>query len=215
MIIRHNDLPLTYFEAAPHQEPGLPMVIVLHGRGADARDLIDLSGFVDPDPKLRFLFANAPRRFEPTPGYSIGWTWFEGWIEEASFVDSREKLMAFVDGAETKYAPPRIVFMGFSQGGVMALDIGLRRGAAGIVVMSGAVYQEGLPDIPQQPPILITHGTLDDMIPIDAARATKKVLEILGLTVEYHEFPMGHYVTPESMEVVREFVAKVLAKERS
>ena len=96
----------------------------------------------------------------------------------------------------------------------MAIDIGFRtqQKVAGIVVMSGAIYEADMPDLRAQRdlPVLLIHGTQDDMIPVLAARRTRHVLESHGLAPEHHEFPMGHHVTPESMEVVREFLRRVL-----
>jgi phospholipase/carboxylesterase len=59
--------------------------------------------------------------------------------------------------------------------------------------------------------VLIIHGTEDDMIPLWGAQRTRMVLEENGVSPEYHEFPIGHHVTPESMAVVREFLRRVLS----
>src|SRR4051812_4915889 len=74
----------------------LPLVIVLHGRGADANDLADLAPHLGPN--FRFIFPNAPKAFEPMPGYSFGFTWFDGWpAERNSIVASRNLLLEFLD----------------------------------------------------------------------------------------------------------------------
>jgi phospholipase/carboxylesterase len=59
-------------------------------------------------------------------------------------------------------------------------------------------------------PVLLVHGTEDDMIPLWGAQRTRLVLEENGVTPEYHEFPMGHQETAESMAVVRRFLLRVL-----
>ena len=94
----------------------------------------------------------------------------------------------------------------------MAIDVGFRtkQPVAGIVVMSGAVYEEDLPQFNPQIPVLMIHGTQDDMIPVLVAHRAKRVLEQHGVKPEYHEFPMGHFVTPESMAVVGEFIRRCL-----
>jgi phospholipase/carboxylesterase len=56
------------------------------------------------------------------------------------------------------------------------------------------------------------HGTQDDMIPVLAAHRARRILEQHGVEPEYHEFAMGHYVTPESMAVVRDFLVRVLSR---
>lgn len=94
----------------------------------------------------------------------------------------------------------------------MAIDAGFRTAqkVAGIVVMSGAIYEADQPPL-RKMPMLIIHGTQDDMIPVLAARRTRHVLDEHGVSPEYHEFAMGHHVTPESMAVVRAFLGRVLS----
>src|SRR5947207_235276 len=117
----------------------LPLVIVLHGRGADARDLADLAPMIDHG--YRFVLPNAPRPFQPYPGMTFGYTWFDGLPPDpASIAESRALLLDFIDEMVDKYPTPRgkIILSGFSQGGMMSLDCGFRtkQPLAGIVVMS-------------------------------------------------------------------------------
>ncbi|HEY8131086.1 MAG TPA: alpha/beta hydrolase [Thermoanaerobaculia bacterium] len=189
----------------------LPLVFVLHGRGADANDLADLAPMMGSG--YRFVFPNAPEPFEPAPGFRFGYTWFDGWpAERNSFLRSRNLLLKFIDEVLEKYPTPpgKVVLSGFSQGGMMALDVGFRtkHKPAGIVVMSGALYEENPPNFSPEIPVFIVHGTDDDMIPVLAARRTRRILESHGIEPEYHEFPMGHYVTPESIAVVRDFIIR-------
>jgi phospholipase/carboxylesterase len=101
---------------------------------------------------------------------------------------------------------------GFSQGGLMAIDVGFRttQSLAGIAVMSGALYEDDPPDFKKRLPVLMVHGTQDEMINVNLARRARRVLEQHGVAVEYHEFPMGHFVTPESMAVVGDFIRRCL-----
>ena len=207
------DLPLRSVVRVPSGRSGeLPLVICLHGRGADANDLADLAPMLDGG--YRFLFPNAPHKFEPMPGYSFGWTWFDGWPPEpAAIAESRALVLQFIDAALERYPTPegKVILGGFSQGALMSLDCGFRteRPLAGIVSMSGALYERELP--PLKPlPVLIAHGTQDEVIPVNAARRTRFLLEEHGLAPEYHELPMGHAVSPEEIELVREFMARVL-----
>ena len=191
----------------------MPLVIMLHGRGADANDLADLAPLMDHG--YRFVLPNAPKPFEPMPGYSMGFTWFDDWPPERnSFLASRELLLRFVDEITAKYPTPRgkVVLCGFSQGGMMAIDVGFRTPVelAGIVVMSGALYEEDLPEFRGDLPVMVVHGTADDVIPILAAWRTRGVLESQGVEVDYHEFRMGHQVSEESMRVVADFMARRL-----
>jgi phospholipase/carboxylesterase len=214
------DLPLQYVLQVPGgggDDAEMPLVIVLHGRGADANDLADVAPLIDGPGGYRFLFPNAPRQFEPAPGMRFGFSWFDGWPAESnSILESRELLLRFIDEALRRYPTPpgKLIVSGFSQGGLMSLDVGLRTPhvPAGIVVMSGALYEVDPPDFDarRNVPILMVHGTQDDMINVNAARRARRVLEAHGIEPEYHEFAMGHHVTPESMAVVGEFIRKCL-----
>lgn len=217
---RRDDLVLRYVLNVPNgQTTGeMPMVICMHGRGADAYDLADLAPMIDGGQGLRFLFPNAPKQFEPMPGYSFGWTWFDDWPpEKTSIAESRKLLLEFIDQALEKYPTPpgKLILSGFSQGALMALDAAFRtkHEVAGIVVMSGALYEEDLPDLSahRDKKILIVHGEMDDVIPPFAAQRTRLVLEDHGIIPEYHELPMAHQVTQESIEIVAQFVKRCLA----
>ena len=97
---------------------------------------------------------------------------------------------------------------------MMALDAGYRMKTkpAAIVAMSGAINENELPDLRARAevPVIVVHGSVDDVIPVNAARRTRRVLEEHGVEPEYHEFPMSHQVSQESIAVVAEFVARVL-----
>lgn len=207
------DLPLRYVTRVPSGAEGpLPLVLCLHGRGADMNDLADIAPLLDGG--YRFLFPNAPRPFEPMPGYSFGWTWFDGWPPTAAdLAESRKLLLDFIDAAVAQFAPPegKVVLSGFSQGALMSLDCGFRtqQPLAGIVALSGALAEDDLPAF-HKLPVLIAHGSEDEVIPVKAARRARHVLEEHGLAPEYYEFPMGHQVSMEELVVVREFLKRVL-----
>lgn len=197
----------------------LPMVILIHGRGADMNDLADLAPMLDAAGGCRFVFPNAPKPFEPYPGMAMGWTWFEGWPpQHESVVESRGEMLRFFDEITEKYPTPdgKLVIAGFSQGALMSLDSGLRtqRKLAGIICMSGGLYEVDLPDLQTRAglPVLIAHGAADDVVPVNYARRARRVLEDGGLDVEYHEYPMGHQVAMEEAAVVKAFLERVLTK---
>ncbi|HEV2720249.1 MAG TPA: alpha/beta hydrolase [Thermoanaerobaculia bacterium] len=203
---------------AAADEP-LPLILVLHGRGADANDLADLAPMLEPPGGARFVFPNAPKPFEPMPGYAFGYTWFEGWPPRGeSLQESRALLLELIDELVRRYPTPpgKLILSGFSQGGLMSIDAGYRtaHALAAIVVMSGAIAEADMPDFEAKKdvPVLIVHGSEDDMIPVLAARRARRILEQHGIEPEYHEFPMGHHVTPESLEVVRNFMAAQLLR---
>jgi len=208
---------LDYVLRVPSQRPDdepLPLVLVMHGRGADANDLADVAPALDPPGGARFVFPNAPKPFEAYPGMTFGYTWFDGWPPRGqSLQESRALVLELIDELVARYPTPpgKLIVSGFSQGGLMAIDAGYRtrQPLAGIVVMSGAIAEADAPDFAAKKdvPVLIVHGSGDDMIPVLAARRARRLLEQHGIEPEYHEFAMGHHVTPESLEVVRNFMA--------
>ena len=208
---------LKYLVSTPSGCPDseeLPMVVILHGRGADAHDLADLAPMLD-NGRCRFVFPNAPKPFEAYPGMTFGWTWFDGWPpERGSIADSRQLLLSFLDEIVKRYPTSGLILGGFSQGALMSLDCGLRMQPppTGIVVMSGGLYEDDMPDLRSRAGqhVLICHGTADDVVPVIFARRIRLVLEEHGIEAEYHEFPIGHQVSEEEIGVVRKFIARCL-----
>lgn len=194
----------------------MPTVVLIHGRGADANDLADLAPLLDSPAGARFVFPNAPKAFEAYPGMTFGWTWFEGWPpSRESVAESREILLRFLGELAARYPTSSLVVAGFSQGAMMALDAGLRttQNVKGIICMSGGLYEEDLPDLRGRSgtPVLICHGTADDVVPVNYSRRARAVLEENGFDVEYHEYPMAHQVLMEEVEIAKNFIAKVTA----
>ena len=209
----HSDLSLKYLLHVPSgraDSETMPMVVLIHGRGADANDLADLAPLLDPPSGVRFVFPNAPKPFEAYPGMTFGWTWFEGWPpRQDSVAESRAVLLKFLDEITARYPTSSLIVSGFSQGGMMALEAGLRREVSGIFAMSGGLYEDDLPDLRtvRKVPVLIVHGTHDDVVPVNYARRARAILEEAGFEVEYHEFPMGHQVVMEEIDLVKQFIA--------
>src|SRR6476660_592581 len=166
----------------PRSGSASQLVVFLHGYGADGNDLIDIGrAWQDLLPHAAFVSPHAPRPCGQAP---VGREWFpltfrnpeERWtgVNEAAPI-----LESFLD-AELKrrnLAPAALALVGFSQGTMMALHVGLRRAIApaGIVGYSGllVVPPDADPDkltaeIKSRPPILLIHGDQDELIPVQA-----------------------------------------------
>ncbi len=213
---KRTDLPLQCIEVGPASGgAGDGLIVAIHGRGSDSEDLADLVPMLDPSQRFRFIFPNAPRPFETSPGYTYGFSWFTGWPAETKSIQESRKLVAeTLTALQNEYGldDSRTILSGFSQGGLMALDVGFRRPSplAGIVVMSGALYEVELPNLRSDQPVLIVHGVNDNVIPVLAARRLRSVLAEHGNEAEYHEFRMGHEVSQQSIAAVAEFVHRKL-----
>ncbi len=132
----------------------------------------------------------------------------------AGLPESRELLMSWLESLASTTGVPlsRTVLCGFSQGGAMTLDVGLKLPLAGLVVMSGYLHPDLLTTSAGDfPPTLIMHGRYDQVVPLAAAVKSREFTNSLGITVDYHEFDMGHEVSREMLNVLHNFVKNLLA----
>ena len=195
------------------------VVVLLHGYGAHGDDLIALADAWRPAlPNTAFVAPNAP---QPSPGMYGGLQWFalsmrdpsEYWRGVAS---AQPLLDRFLDAELARHGlgPERLVLVGFSQGTMMALHVGVRRpiAPAGIVAYSGLLAgPEHLAETQARPPVLLVHGEADDLIPVEALHAAREALAAAGVPVEWHVRPrLGHGIDPEAQWLAKNFIAQVL-----
>ncbi|GAX44052.1 phospholipase/carboxylesterase [Tolypothrix sp. NIES-4075] len=190
------------------------LIVTLHGWGANADDLASLSPFFNL-PSYQFIFPNAPF---PFPNSSFGRAWYDLRMENMyqGLAESRQILIDWLQSLESSTGVPlsRTILSGFSQGGAMTLDVGLTLPLAGLICMSGYLHPGAGTNVETRnfaslPPVLITHGRQDTVVPLQAALRAKETLESLKVAVEYHEFDMGHEIRPEMLEIVRNFVVNL------
>jgi phospholipase/carboxylesterase len=193
-----------------------PVIIALHGRGADENDLVpvvlalELPGVVAVTPRAPFAF--------PYGGYS--WYNFgkEGVPKEETFRTSLGLFRKFVEEVKAAYPvdPGRLILLGFSQGTVIAYATVLQDPSAfrGIAGLSGYVPHQS--DVPLQVsklrgfPVFISHGSSDMMIPVRLGRESAELLKRAGVEVTYREYPMGHEVTEKTIRDLKEWMHRIL-----
>ncbi len=143
-------------------------------------------------------------------------------INNAQAEASLKTLIAFISEAVTAYEanPEQVYLMGFSQGAIMSASIALTRPdlAAGAALMSGRIPPEIHPMIatPEQLnglPIFVAHGTEDTILPINNGRASRDLLSSLPVALTYHEYPMGHGISPQSLNDVNNWLSELLDRE--
>ena len=159
---------------------------------------------------MNYLLVNAPDE------YYGGYSWFDFAGDIVPGVErSRKLLFALLDDLRGKGFPTeQTTFGGFSQGGLMAIEVGLRypHHLAGVASISGYVCEpeqlvEELSPVAAKQRLLITHGTLDPMIPFALVREQVNLLKTAGLHIEWHEFVKPHTIAGEDeLEVARKFV---------
>jgi phospholipase/carboxylesterase len=188
---------------APQGHAPRQLVVFLHGYGADGNDLIAIGQqWRSLLPDALFVAPHAPQACAQAP---VGRQWFaldlrneeELWrgVNQAA-----PMLDAFIDTelARTGLGADRLVLVGFSQGTMLALHVGLRRRVAGVVgysgVLVGAQHMTKRAEAPgSSPPILLVHGNQDDLIPAEALFVTAEELAKAGVACQWHlSVGIGH-----------------------
>ncbi|MBP1804472.1 alpha/beta hydrolase [Rubellimicrobium aerolatum] len=199
-------------------------LILLHGYGANGRDLIGLAEPLGEHlPDTLFLSPDAPESCEGAP---MGLQWFPiPWIDGSSEEMARNGLLAaaadlqaFLDGVmvDEDLLPEQVALLGFSQGSMMALHAAPRREepVAAIVAFSGRLLEpELLADEAQsRPPVLLIHGDRDDVVPVQALPEAARALESAGWTEVYAHVMKGtpHGIAPDGLSVALAFLRERL-----
>ena len=215
--------PLDGPRLEPRGRAASALVVLLHGYGANGDDLIALGeGWRQWLPGAAFVAPNAPQTI---PGIHGALQWFALTLRDPSeywrgVETARPALDRFLDAELARYRlpPGRLVLVGFSQGTMMALHIGLRRATppAGIVAYSGLLAgPEHLGETKARPPVLMIHGEADDLIPVEALHAGREALAAAAVPVEWHVRPgLGHGIDPEGQFMAAHFIAQVLSSAR-
>ena len=182
------------------------LFVALHGWGSNASDLASLTPVLNL-PQCQFIFPNAPL---PHPHVEGGRAWYA--LETSDYQglqESRETLFEWLESLESMTNVPlsRTILCGFSQGGAMTLDVGLNLPLAGLCCLSGYLQFEPQPSESTFPPVLIAHGTQDEIVPLKAARQARDKLTAVGVAVEYQEFDMGHEVQPPVIALMHKFIS--------
>jgi phospholipase/carboxylesterase len=205
----------------PRSGPAKQLVVFLHGYGADGNDLIGLGReWAKLLPHAAFVSPHAP---EPCAGAPMGRQWFNLTFRQAGELVSGVKhaapaLEAFLDAELKRHnlGPRTLALVGFSQGTMMALGVGLKRRPAPAVIVgySGALATiEALPKDPgSAPAILLVHGDMDELIPLDAMFMAREQLAQAGLAVEWHVSQgIGHGIDAEGLHLGGAFLKQAFA----
>ena len=224
----HKTLEAIKVETGPNPQAS---VIWMHGLGADYNDFVpivqelDLAGAAD----LRFVFPNAP--MQPVSinngavmraWYDVKWGDLEGRGKQADEKGVRASQAAIGDliahEISSGIAAGKIVLAGFSQGGAVALQTGLRypQKLAGVMALSTylplaeSFEQEATPQN-RTTPIFMAHGTHDQVVAHALAVRSRDILLEHGYRVEWHEYPMQHSVCLEELADIAHWLKTVLS----
>jgi phospholipase/carboxylesterase len=205
--------PLTVVHQAPRKPaPGKPpMLVLLHGFGANERDLLPMAARLDP----RLAVASFRGPYEIRPG---SYSWVNGNAAE-ELDNARRLVLECIDEVADSMGADRdrVYLAGFSQGAMLTLAIALTEPEkiAGAAVLSGRLVaavrdNHAAPERLRGFPILVTHGTEDQQIPVRSAHDIRQALKPMGVAVDYHEFESGHYISDFNVGVLDSWLRRRL-----
>ncbi len=213
---------LTTHRMEPQSGKPNAMVVFLHGYGANGPDLLAIGReWRAALPQAVFIAPDAPRCVPAQLGN--GFEWFALTIDDRDNYwrgvnEAAPLLHKYLDDELARYGlfDGRLALVGFSQGTMMALHVGLRRAAApaALIGYSGVLAgpQHLLDEISARPPVLLVHGAQDDVIPLSDFHLTRDVLQHQKIELKTHiSAQMGHGIDGDGVTLGGEFLASKLA----
>ncbi len=204
------------------QGPARQLVVFLHGYGADGNDLIEVGRAWQPLlPQAAFVSPHAP---EPCAEAPVGRQWFgftvrdpqERWRGVNAAAPGLERFLD-AELARHRLGDDALALVGFSQGTMMALHVGLRRrtapaaivGYSGLLVLPPGQGPAVAAEISARPPVLLVHGDQDDLVPAQALFEAAEGLAALGIPAEWHlSQGIGHGIDAEGLRHGGEFLKR-------
>lgn len=186
----------------------MPALFMFHGYGSNEEDLFSFASELPEE--LCVISVQAPHALPP-----YGYAWYtihfdatDGkWSDDEQAIASREKMAAFIDEAITAYDldADNITLLGFSQGTILsyALALSYPEKVRNVIALSGYINENILMENYTEKDhahlsFYCSHGSVDQVIPVDWARKTSPLLKKLGIEHTYEEFPVGHGVAPQN-----------------
>ena len=222
-------LPHITIETAPSPRCS---IIWLHGLGADGEDFVPITKEINLPVAVRFIFPHAPEIPVTLNGGYIMRAWYD--ITESELATDSKASVRKQDAAgirasqveieklitqEHQRGTPstRIFLAGFSQGGVIALQTGLRQSErlGGILALSTYLalpetLAEEVTAASKGTPIFMAHGRSDPIVPFALGKSSRDKLQQQGYQVDWHEYAMPHSVCPEEVSDIEAWLAQIL-----
>ena len=216
-------LPVVEIETKPKPSHA---VIWLHGLGADGNDFVPVVKELKLPPLgIRFVFPHAPMRPVTINGGFVMRAWYDIAYQELAFKEderglreSQKLIEELIVRENTRGIPSsRIVLAGFSQGGVLALQTGLRQSKllAGLMALSSYLPMSPMIEVERNAasnsvPVFMGHGITDNIVPLALGKMSRDTLIKLGYEVEWHQYTMPHSVCPEELADIGVWLKRVL-----
>jgi phospholipase/carboxylesterase len=197
-----------------------PLLIMLHGFGSDENDLFS---FASELPKELFIISvRAPYTMQPygNAWYAIRFDAEQNkWNDTKQAIESRDLIAIFIDEACSNYPVNKnnVTLLGFSQGTILGYAVALTypKKVKNGIALSGYISEDMLPEDFGSKDFsylnfYCSHGSLDQVIPVEWARKTPKFLNQLNIKHVYSEFPVGHGVAPQNFYEFRRWLEPLI-----
>ncbi|WP_452220754.1 alpha/beta hydrolase [Lacinutrix salivirga] len=196
-----------------------PLLILFHGYGSDENDLFSFASELPEE--LFIISVRAPYAMQPygNAWYAINFDAEKGkWSDNEQAIESRDEIAKFIDEAVENYPVNKnnVSLLGFSQGTILSYAVALSypEKINNVIALSGYV-NEDLFDVKDASAykhlnFYCSHGSVDQVIPVDWARQAPKFLSALNINHQYSEFPVGHGVAPQNFYELKEWLKKLI-----
>jgi len=195
-----------------------PVIIMLHGYGSDENDLFSFAAELPS--QYTIISLKAPYAMQPygNAWYAIHFDNVDGkWSDDTQAIESRDLVAKCIDEIIEKYEidSKNVTLLGFSQGTILSFAVALSfpKKVKNVIGLSGyineAIFKENYAQNDfSNLHIYTSHGSVDQVIPVDWARKTQPFLQNLGIDCEYSEFPVGHGVAPQNFYELKAWLEK-------
>lgn len=212
ITLEHN------YRAAKNPAGTPPAIIMLHGFGSDENDLFSFASELPSE--YAVISLKAPIKMQPygNAWYNIYFDDTQGkFSDDEQAIESRELVSKCIDEIIEQYQVDKnnITLLGFSQGTILSFSVALSypEKVKNVIGLSGYINQEILKSGYENNDfsnlnVYTSHGSVDQVIPIQWAQKTKPFLENLNISCKYSEFPVGHGVAPQNFQELKEWLAK-------
>lgn len=212
LILEHNYRP------SKNSSGNVPALVMLHGFGSDENDLFSFASEIPEE--YAVISLKAPIKMQPygNAWYNIYFDNSQGkFSDDVQAIESRELISKCIDQIVSEYQVDKnnITLLGFSQGTILSYAVALSypEKVKNVIGLSGYINEDILKtgyaenDFSKLS-IYASHGSVDQVIPVQWARKTKPFLENLNIDCSYSEFPVGHGVAPENLREFKLWLAK-------
>lgn len=209
--------PLHYITRPSSLDTNMPLLIMLHGYGSDEEDLFS---FASELPKELFIVSlRAPYKLQP-----YGYAWYainfdaqmNKWNDNEQAVESMDLIIEFIHELCENHSIDKnsITLLGFSQGAILSYGLALNHPGIikNVIALSGYINKDILPDTSvgsdfSRLDFYCSHGSMDQVIPVEWARKTPELLNAFDIKHQYSEFPVGHGVSPLNFFEFRDWLS--------